>query len=406
MHVLYFHQFFGIPKGSAGTRSYEFAKRLVANGHQVTMVCGSLASGKTGLEGPFENGRRTGVVDGIRVIELDLPIANQTSLAGRFVSFLKFGWRSVAVAMKENYDVVFATSTPLTAGIPGIFARRFRKKPFVFEVRDLWPELPVAMGAVKNPILIWGMALIEKSSYRAADRCIGLSPGIVKGIARLYPEDKIAMIPNSCDLDVFDVPTQPFDWPEPIKPGDFKAVFTGTHGLANGLGSLLDAAAELKRRGRNDIKIICIGDGREKEALVARAKAEGLDNCVFLNSVPKTQLVNALHSADVGLMILKNVPAFYYGTSPNKFFDYLASGLPVLNNYPGWLAGMIEEHNCGRVVPPDDAASFATAMEKMAADRDALAEMGKNARELANEFSRDKLAVQFEAVILEAAGKK
>jgi glycosyltransferase involved in cell wall biosynthesis len=406
MHVLYFHQFFGIPKGSAGTRSYEFAKRLVANGHQVTMVCGSLASGKTGLEGPFENGRRTGVVDGIRVIELDLPIANQTSLAGRFVSFLKFGWRSVAVAMKENYDVVFATSTPLTAGIPGIFARRFRKKPFVFEVRDLWPELPVAMGAVKNPILIWGMALIEKSSYRAADRCIGLSPGIVKGIARLYPEDKISMIPNSCDLDVFDVPTQPFDWPEPIKPGDFKAVFTGTHGLANGLGSLLDAAAELKKRGRNDIKIICIGDGREKEALVARAKAEGLDNCVFLNSVPKTQLVNALHSADVGLMILKNVPAFYYGTSPNKFFDYLASRLPVLNNYPGWLAGMIEEHNCGRVVPPDDAAAFATAMEKMAADRDALVEMGKNARELANEFSRDKLAVQFEAVILEAAGKK
>lgn len=406
MRILYYHQFFGIPKGSAGTRSYEFAKRLVQSGHEVTMVCGTLTNSTTGLSGPFVKGRRTGFVDGIEVVELDLPVANKTGFGPRAMSYLKFGARSVGIAMTRKYDVVFATTTPLTAGIPGIVAKVLRRKKFVFEVRDLWPELPVALGVIKNPLIIKAMSFVEWASYKAADRCIALSPGIKEGIMRRgTPESKITLIPNSCDLDVFDVPAEPFPWPDAIKQGDLVGIFTGTHGTANGLGAVLDTAALLKQRGRNDIKLVFIGDGREKPLLIERAQKEGLDNCVFMDPVPKLRLVHALHAADVGLMILKNIPVFYYGTSPNKFFDYLASSLPVVNNYPGWLADMIGENQCGVVVPPDQPAALADALTKLADDRASLEQMGRNARNLANEFDRSRLAVDFERVLVEAHGK-
>jgi len=407
MRILYYHQFFGIPKGAAGTRSYEFAKRLVQNGHHVTMVCGTLTNSTTGLSGPFERGRRTGMVEGIEVIELDLPVANKTGFAPRAISYLKYGARSVGIALTQKYDVVFATTTPLTAGVPGIVARWLRRKPFVFEVRDLWPELPVAMGIVKNPLIIKAMSVLEWASYRSANRCVGLSPGIKEGIMRRgVAESKVSLIPNSCDLDVFDVPAEPFEWPEAVKPGDFVAIFTGTHGIANGLHAVLDTAAVLKKRGRDDIKFVFIGDGREKPGLIERAQAEGLANCVFMNPVPKLKLVHALHAADAGLMILKNVPAFYYGTSPNKFFDYLASSMPIVNNYPGWLADMIKENKCGVVVPPENPSAMAEALIELADNRDCLEAMGANARRLADQFDRSKLAVDFEKALVEAVNDR
>lgn len=404
MKILYYHQFFAVPKGGGGTRSYEFAKRLAKSGHDVTVICGSIKTSTTGLSGPFVKGRRTGVVDGINVIELDIPVANRTAFLPRAMTYLKFGFGSIGIALTTKYDVLFATTTPLTAGIPGICAKILRRKPFVFEVRDLWPELPKALGVVKNPILLQAMSFLEWASYKCADRCIALSPGIKEGIMhRGIPESKIALVPNSCDLDIFDVPTEPFEWPAEVKPGDFVAIFTGTHGLANGLQSVLDTAKLLKERGRHDVKFVFLGDGNQKDGLVERAKAESLDNCVFLPPVPKTKLVAALHSADVGLMVLKNVPAFYFGTSPNKFFDYLASSMPILNNYPGWLAGMITENKCGVVVPPEDPGAMADALINLADHREALPEMGANSRKLANEFDRDKLYVTFEGTIREAA---
>ncbi|MNQ97760.1 putative glycosyl transferase [compost metagenome] len=174
---------------------------------------------------------------------------------------------------------------------------------------------------------------------------------------------------------------------------DLMAVFAGTHGLANGLDAVLDAAAELKRRGRNDIKLLLIGQGKLKPGLQARAKCDGLTNVVFHDPVNKARLAGLMAATDLGLQILANVPAFYYGTSPNKFFDYIAAGLPVLNNYPGWLAEMIGEHRCGFAVPPDDPVAFADALEVAADDRSALKAMGNHGRALAEkEFSRTLLA--------------
>lgn len=396
MKILYFHQHFSTPKGSAGIRSYAMAQSLIRNGHQVTMVCGSFGAGQTGLTQPFNKGMRRGMVDGIDIIEFELPYSNALSFLKRILIFLSFAFKSIKVALTEQYDVVFATTTPLTAGIPGIFAKWFRRKPFVFEVRDLWPELPKAMGVIKNPIVLWMMSVLEWSSYHSADRLVGLSPGIVDGIIKrgIAPE-KVASIPNGCDLDIFASEHQAWR-PEGVQPTDLMAIFTGTHGLANGLNAVLDAAVELKKRQRTDIKLVLVGDGMQKKALLERAAELQLDNVIFHDPVNKAKLAGLMASADIGLQILANVPAFYYGTSPNKFFDYISAGLPVLNNYPGWLAELITKEQCGFAVPPEKPQAFADALEQAANQREQLIEMGRNGQQVAREqFNRSILSQKF-----------
>lgn len=396
MHILYFHQHFTTPRGSVGIRSYEMARRLIARGHRVTMVCGSYSLANTGLAEPFVRGRRRGMVDGIEVIEFDLHYSNADGFVARTMLFLRYAWGGIRVAMTERYDLVFATSTPLTAGIPAIFARLLRRKPFVFEVRDLWPELPREMGVIKNPLVLGAMSALEWLSYHVADRCVALSPGIARGIARRgIPAERITTIPNGCDLELFgDTAAR---WrPVGVAGTDLLAIFTGAHGMANGLDAVLDAAAVLKARGRADIKIALVGEGKLKGALKDRADREQLGNVLFLDALPKAQLAGLMAGSDVGMQILANVPAFYYGTSPNKFFDYIAAGLPVLNNYPGWLAEMIAADDIGFVVPPDDPAAFADALV-LAADRRAdLKPKGKRGLQLAErQFDRRKLADQW-----------
>jgi lipopolysaccharide/colanic/teichoic acid biosynthesis glycosyltransferase len=396
MKILYFHQHFSSPKGSTGTRSYEMALRLIQYGHDVTMVCGSYGGAHTGLPSPFSNGRREGVVDGIHVIEFNLAYSNSDGFAKRSALFLLFALRSIGVALTRQYDVLFATTTPLTAGIPGIFARWVRGKTFVFEVRDLWPELPKAMGVIKNPVVLWLMSALEWCSYHSSHRLIALAPGIMEGIVRRgIPEGRIAMIPNGCDFEIFEGALE--GWrPKGVGENDFLAIFTGTHGVANGLGTVLDVAARLQARGRDDIKFALVGDGRMKPALMDRAKSEGLSNVVFHDPVDKHRLAELMKSADIGLQVLANVPAFYFGTSPNKFFDYIAAGLPVLNNYPGWLAASLKESYAGVAVPPDDADAFADALIDLADNRERLPAMSSSASQLAHErFDRDALGSRF-----------
>ncbi|MGV3485682.1 MAG: glycosyltransferase family 4 protein [Planctomycetaceae bacterium] len=407
MRILYFYQHFTTPVGATGTRAYEFAKHLVNAGHEVTMVCGSCGVSVTGLEGPYVNARREGLVDGIRVIEFEFPYSNRDGFIKRSCTFVKFALRSTMVALGEKYDLVFATSTPLTASIPGISARWLRRKPFVFEVRDLWPELPREMGVITNPVVLGAMSVLEWVSYRSADKCIGLAPGIVDGIAKHIGPERVDLIPNGCDLEIFD-PRREGRWrPEGIGPNDFLAVYAGTHGQANGLDAVLDAAAILKKRNRGDIKLLLVGEGKLKPQLVERAGREGLDNVIFHESVNKYRIGDLLRSADVGMQILANVPAFYFGTSPNKFFDYIAAGLPVLNNYPGWVASLIDEHQCGKAGPAENPTAFAEALVALADAPQQRAQMGRNARLLAeSQFDRAKLALAFEAVLKKVAGRR
>ena len=395
MKVLYFAEHFDTPATGGGLRPYQMARRLIQKGHQVTMVCGGDHK-RLGLAESGKNNIYRGVIDGIDVVQISMPYSNNDGIGKRSWIFLRFARKAIRIAMKENYDLLFATSTPLTDGLPGIAAKWFRKKKFVFEVRDLWPELPKALG-MKNPFLLWGMSVLEKCSYHAADACVGLSPGICEGIIRRSQKGKpVAMIPNGCDLDLF-APSP--DKPEVIpgvKPTDTVAVFTGAHGVANGLDAVLDMAKVLRDKNRDDIKLVFVGEGKMKSYLMERAAMENLSNCIFLGNMPKKELSDVMSRADIGMMVLANVPAFYYGTSPNKFFDYIASGLPVVNNYPGWLADLINANHCGIAVKPEKPELFADAVIQMAEHPEMRKEYGKNARALAErEFARDLLGVRF-----------
>lgn len=395
MKVLYFHQHFTTPQIGGATRSYEFSRKLIERGHSVTMVCGGTFL--YGSEDGHLSVKRKNI-DGIDTIQIRLPYSNKDGIFKRALTFVKFAIRSINISRKESYDLLFATSTPLTASLPGIWQKWFgkRKRKFVFEVRDLWPELPMALG-MKNPFLLWGMSVLEKWSYKCADACIGLSPGICEGIKKRSSKGKrITMIPNGCDLDLFMPGSRDNLELEGITSNDKVAIFTGAHGVANGLDAVLDMAHVLKERKREDIKIAFIGDGKMKSHLVERVNHEHLNNCLFFGKVPKTKLSQIVSSADIGLMVLKNVPAFYYGTSPNKFFDYISAGLPIVNNYPGWLADMIEENNCGVVATPDSPEDFADALIKLADNPSLRRIQGNNARALAEKsFNRNDLANQF-----------
>ena len=249
------------------------------------------------------------------------------------------------------------------------------------------------MGVVRNPLVLAALSALEWFSYHSADACIGLAPGICEGIAeRGIESSRISNIPNACDLDLLQPlgqgekkqPEMIAGLPQPIDSSSFVAAFTGAHGLANGLDAVLDVAAELQRQGRHDIQLLFIGDGRRKPALVHRVASEELRNCHFLPPIPKPQLAEVLRqSVHVGLIVLEDVPAINRGTSPNKFFDYLACGLPVVNNYPGWLAELIREHQVGIPVPPRDPEAFAQALIHLADQSALVASMGGNARTLA-----------------------
>ena len=396
MKILYYHQHFSTPKGSTGTRSYEFSRQLIQQGHSVTMVCGNYWIAKSGLSVPFNKGRRTGIVDGIKVIELEMNYSNSDSFFYRTFIFLKYSLTAIITAFKENYDLVFATSTPLTASIPGIVSNFFKKKPFIFEVRDLWPELPKEMGVITNPVILRLMDFLETISYKSATACIALSPGILKGIQKKVPNKEIVMIPNGCDLRLLKKNRIK------LKHEKFVAIFAGAHGLANGLESVLDTAQILLNMGNQNIEIQFIGDGGLKEKLKERAKTQNLDNCLFLDPMPKELLFNYLsQNADIGLMVLKNIPAFYFGTSPNKFFDYISIGLPVLNNYPGWLSEIINEHNCGVAIPPNNPKLFAKTLISLSKNPNRMKSMSHNSKKLAqNKFDRRKLSKTFVNFVL------
>jgi len=404
MHVAYIHQHFATPDKPGGTRSYEFSRRLLARGHRVTLIAGGHRLMQPGAA-PQEPVTELDI-DGIEAKYVNVYYSNELGAFRRWIAFSRFARAAEALAVRSGADLVFATSTPLHVGKPGMRAARRLGAPFVFEVRDIWPKLLIEMGVLRNPLVKWRMRQMELSFYRAAERVIVLAPGMTGHICDSgVPREKITFIPNCCDLDLFGPDRTPSDHPV-VHDDAFRLVFTGAHGRANGLDAVLDAAVELKRRGVSGVRFVLIGSGGMKPRLMERAREEDLGGLTaFHPPVSKIELAGILAHVDVGMQILANVPGFYNGTSPNKFFDYIASGLPVLNNYPGWLAELIESNNCGVVVPPDDPSAFADAVLRMRDHPDELQTMGRNARALAErEFSRDMMGERFAEALEKAAG--
>ncbi len=400
MKIIYLHQYFCITEGAGGTRSYEFAKSLVEKGIDVHMICISCKDTSTGLKSTFKRGKREGIVDGIFVTELQINYSNHKNFLLRSLIFLRYSLEATKLSIMGDYDIVFSTSTPLTVAIPAIILRWIKGTIFIFEVRDLWPELPKAMGVVKNSIILSILEALEKLSYYSADSIVGLAPGICDGIQkRLSSKVNVNLIPNACDLNLFypekisslKENSYLFRYTQKINNNDFIALFSGAHGIANGLESILDVAKYLQSSGFFDIKILFIGDGSQKLYLKNLAKTLKLENCIFLEPVSKVELSFIMRECvDVGIMCLQNIPEFYNGTSPNKFFDYISAGLPVLINYPGWLAKIILDNNLGYFSDPNDTKCFAQNIITLYSDRKHLDELAVNCRSYAKlNFSRE-----------------
>ena len=405
MKILYLHQYFTTPAFGGGTRSYEMARRLAAAGHEVTLLTSSAFLDETWAPAP---GWHAHEVEGVRVEVFRLPYSNRDAFATRIRKFLSFMWACSRRARAHTTDVIFATSTPLTIAVPGLLVRDPLKAPLVFEVRDLWPEVPVAVGALRNPVLIAGARWLERRAYHGSARVVALSPGMADGVAATgYPRERIAVIPNACDLDLFDADETAaaafrarFPWlgDRPL------VVYAGTLGRINGVSWLAETAAAVRRRDP-ETRFLVLGDGMERELVEARARALGVWEETFfvVPPVPKREMPAVLGAADLTLSLTLPIEAIWHN-SANKFFDGLAAGCPPAINYGGWQADLLRETGAGLVLDPHDREAAADALVATLADREALGRMGEAARRLARErFDRDALAAELEAVLVAAA---
>lgn len=288
-------------------------------------------------------------------------------------------------------SVVIGSSPHLFAALAAWAAAWVRRLPFVFEVRDLWPESYIEMTGKGGGIEIRIMRSIAHLLYRRADLVIVLAkPNEERVVAAGVDPWRVVTIPNGVDLGQFDEETGRVTI---AVPGWFTFVYAGVHGPANGLEVVVDACALLAAEGDDTIRVVLVGDGPVKSSLIARARSAGLSNLTFYDPVPKDEVPALLRSADAGLMILAPVELFSYGVSPNKLFDYLAADLPVLTNVPGLVANIIEDADAGLEVPPGDPAALAAGMRRLA-ERFAAGPRPKGRAYVAEHFDRRKMAAR------------
>lgn len=408
MRILYLHQYFATPQSSGGTRSYEFAKRLIAKGHEVHFI-----TSPGYLPDQYKQVSKTTTVefDGIPVTIIPVPYGNKMSFSRRIRAFISFACRASIEAMKHKPDVIFATSTPLTIAIPGIFAKLWRRRPMVFEVRDLWPEVPVAIGALKNPVVRWGASLLEWLAYHSSRHIVALSPGMAQGVQRRgVSADRVSVIPNISNLAAFDVPPQRGEAIRArlgIGEDTPLVVYTGTLGFINGVSYMAELAHAMLDIDP-DVRFLVVGDGIEREKVVARAGALGVTgkNLTFWEPVRKEQLPEILAAATVASSWVIDMRVLWHN-SANKFFDAMAAGKPFVINHLGWQADLLHESGAGIALPPVDYEEAARLLAAFVRDPERLARAAAAARELACErFSADSLAEQLEEVFVKATGQQ
>lgn len=383
---------------SGGTRSYEMAKRMVSAGHEVHLVTSYRGTDLDSNEW-FETNEA-----GIHVHWLPVAYSNHMSYRQRIAAFLSFALGAREKAKDLQGDVVFATSTPLTIAIPAVLAARKQKIPMVFEVRDLWPEMPIAMGALKNPVLRCAARKLEHWAYRNASAVVALSPGMKAGVVDTdYPSAQVAVIPNSSDNVEFQFDAQAAHEFRAARPwlGDMPLlVYTGTFGKVNGVGYMVELAKALKEIG-SDVKILLVGDGQERQQVMEAARdAEVYGENLFMEEkLPKKDVPALMSASSMASALFIDLPEMQ-SNSANKFFDALASGTPILLNYGGWMHELVESHGCGLAMWRKPIDEVAKTIDDKLHDEDWLQSAGRASRQLAEcYFDRDKLASQLIEVI-------
>ncbi len=406
MKVMYIHQYFVPPDGPGGTRSYEMAKRLVHSGCEVNLITSSAYfPAHYGIDKPIDYRE----IDGIKLHIIKSDYSNKLSYFSRVARFFDFAWQSSLLTLKLNKpDVIFATSTPLTIAIPAIVAKTYHSRPMVFEVRDLWPEVPISMGALRNPVLRSAARLLERMAYHSAKHIVALSPGMKAGVVRAgIDSNRVTVIPNSSDIQNFQrVEADDHPLIEELRNLNFEhlIIYTGTIGKANEVEYVVKLAAAVREHTRS-IGFVIIGDGSEKDRVQAAARASTvLGDTLFMYPPVKKSLMPALYRLSTfNIATFKDIPELRHN-SANKFFDSLAAGRPIIINYTGWQADLLAESGAGAAISPNNFEEAARQVVALFQDTQSIKDMEKNALALARkEFNRDDLAKKLHKVLENAA---
>ena len=395
MKILYIHQYFKTPSEPGGTRSYWIAQALLKRGHEVVMISSS---------NKFKDNKVSKKIDGIEVIYIKEEYNQNMSILRRLKSFVSFMFKSSSTALKQkDVDLVFATSTPLTVGFPALIMKWFKKIPYIFEVRDLWPEVPIQMGAMKNKFLRALAVKFEKTIYRNAQHVIALSPGMRDGVVKFIDKDKTSMIPNMSKVDQFYPRAKNEEFAEKIglRNDTFKVVHFGALGLANGADTLIESAKLLKCD--KTIEFVFIGGGSTEAQLKEQCKEYGLNNVLFLGKFSMKETSEIVNICDVSMVSFKDIPILYTN-SPNKLFDSLSAAKPIIVNSAGWTKDLVEKENCGFYVDPNKPQQLVDKIKLLQQSPDLVTEMGNNSRILAEKvYDKEILCSKVVSVLEEYA---
>jgi glycosyltransferase involved in cell wall biosynthesis len=394
--TLLIHQAFASPQDAGGTRHYEFARHLIRQGDQFVIVASDIhyPSGIRLVE-------RTKLVtkqnlDGIGLLRsYTYPSVNR-GFVWRVIAFVSFMITSVYAALRAGpVDLVMGTSPPIFQAVSAWFVALVRRRPFLLEIRDLWPEFAIDIGILKNPLAIAASRWLERFLYARATHLLVNSPAyrdylINKGVAAT----KITLIPNGVDTDMFDPhASAPHLRAELHLDGKFVVTYAGALGLANDLDTILRAAERLCAE--SAVHFLMVGDGKERPNLEAKARMLGLSNVTFAGSYPKNRIPEILAASQACVACLKNIPMFRT-TYPNKVFDYMAAGRPTLLVIDGVIREVIEAAQGGIFVPPGDDAALARGVMELSGDPQLAQTMGQNARAYVVEhFNRAQQAQDF-----------
>ena len=379
--IIYLHQYFNTNNNDGGTRSYEFSKALIKDGYYIYMISGKDINKKE--IDAFKN---------FKIFSTKAKYNNSMSYLRRISTFFNYIIRSIIIGIKlKGIDIVFATSTPLTIAIPGYILSKFHKSKFIFEVRDVWPDIPIELGVIKNKIIIKILKKFELFIYNKSSHIIVASKGMLKNLLNKgINRSKISVITNIANIELFDsIKTNKDKEKKILDLSDkFVCIHPGTMGFVNGLDYVLDVAKEVNKIDDNVIFLL-VGDGKERGHLISRKKKENLDNVILIKSIPKIEIIKMIKASDLGIMSVRNYKILE-DNSANKFFDFFAAGLPILINYGGWQKEILESYNAGFSTSPTNFHDMAEKILYLKSNRKLVEEMSKNSRALAEEkFSRN-----------------
>ncbi|MEL4455014.1 glycosyltransferase family 4 protein [Lutimonas vermicola] len=404
MRILLIHQYFLEKGDGGGSRFNEMTQVWAEQGHEVTVLAG-MVHYSSGLKPDKYKGKYfykdLNFYDHVNVIRCHVSEAYNINFLGRLWAYFSFVFSSIWAGLfkvHKKYDVIIVTSPPLFVGITAYMLSMFKKLPFVFEIRDLWPESAIDTGVLQNKTIIKFAYWFESFIYKKASLINVLTPAFRDKLIKEkgVPKDKVIFIPNAADfslakklVDSFDTITFRKDHQLENK---FVITYVGAHGVANHLVQLLDAAERLKD---TNVLIQLIGSGMQKEQLVADADSRNLQNVRFVDPVPKEEVFKYILASDMGASVLKKVDTFKTIYS-NKTFDYMSCKKPVLLAIDGVSRALVEKANCGIYVEPENTDDIVRGIKEAIANKSELASLGENGYHYARKhFDRTLLAKQY-----------